>query len=250
MILAPREMLRAEWRLYSMTSTAPCSPEIDVSTKPVAIVCAGRHGRVSLQVLKQQFPIAGFLDDEKAEGTQIDDVRVLGPVKRIYDAEFVAGYRWFVSIGDNRARQAFTEQLQAAGADLVSAIDARADVSSQAIIGAGVFIAAFVSVRPNATLGLGALIEAGSVIGCDSSVDAFARTGPNVAILGGARLGSLSLAGAGAIVHEDVAVGTNSIVGANSVVLSPVGDDCRVYGAPARPSASAAERMKAGSPLE
>ena len=84
----------------------------------------------------------------------------------------------------------------------------------------------------------------------DDTIGAFARTGPNVAILGGARLGPLSLAGAGAIIHEDTAVGANSIVGANSVVLSAVGDDCRVYGAPARPSGSAVERMNAGSPSE
>lgn len=107
-------------------------------------------------------------------------------------------------------------------------------ISKYASIGKNVFIAAGVSVGPNAVIEDHVILLANSTVHHDSRIGAGSIVCGNVLVAGNVELGSGVYIGAGSTIKNGIRIGTGSLVGMGSVVLSSVGDLEVWFGNPAK----------------
>lgn len=200
-------------------------------TDSVVVYGAGGHGRVVADVaLAQGLEVLGFIDDQKAPGTEMDGLRVLGG----RDELVASGHRVALGIGDNEARERIAVWLDARGVPLVTVIHPSAVISRWASVGAGTVVFPGAVINTGAAIGRGAIVNTGAVIEHDCVLGDFAHISPNATLAGGVRVGCSAHVGAGACVLPGRTIGDRAIVGAGAVVNRDVPANTVVAGVPAR----------------
>lgn len=184
------------------------------------IIGAGGFGRSVAEavVLAQSHDLIGFLDDRWPGLESVGDVPVLG---RLNDPIGLGQWRAsaalaVVAIGDNLARAAACQALQAAGFKLATVVHPRAFVSPSATVAAGCLVMAGAVVGTQAKLGTGALVNAGAVLDHDVRLGRFAHLGVGACLGGGASLAD------GAWLRAGHALGPGQHLNAETPGLWPV----------------------------
>lgn len=203
------------------------------------LIGASGHAHALLSLLKRlgDFEPVGLIDSFQQTGVLAHGLKILGSesdVPRLCDQ-----YRLkhlLVAIGDNFQRQAMTQRLQAALPDILfpSLVDPTAVVSADTDVSAGVVVMAQAYVGPGCRLEQGALLNTHSSLDHDSSLGAYASLAPGAITGGHVQIGSRSFIGLGAHVVHRVSIGTDTVVGAGSLVLKDLPAHVVAYGSPAR----------------
>lgn len=191
-------------------------------TDTIYIVGAGGHAKVVIDALLLSGVSGDRIrltdGDEKLAGTRVLEWTVTVPAVRddMRDACF------HVAIGHAGIRARLHAQLLAFGGRPVTIVHPRATVSSHAVLGQGVFVAAHGIVAPSASLGDGVIVNHGAVVDHDCEVGRFSHIAPASTLAGAVRIGEGVLIGAGARLLPSVHVGDRSVIGAGAVVLENV----------------------------
>ena len=207
-----------------------------------AIVGAGGHGRVVLDILRasQQGTVVGFIDANPAlRGRRIDGVPVLGGpdmLPSLADGS-VAGV--IIAIGDNGTRRGYAEAASKAGLTLINAIHPSAQVASTVHLGQNVVIAAGVVVCAHCQVGDSVILNTGCIVDHESMIGTAAHVCPGVRLAGHVVVESGAFIGIGATVVQNVRVGFDAVIGAGAVVIRDVDPMTTVVGVPAREIKSA-----------
>ncbi|HWP40150.1 MAG TPA: acetyltransferase [Tepidisphaeraceae bacterium] len=204
----------------------------------VLIIGAGGHGKVVLDILRaagEHHPV-GFLDaDATLAGTQVGGLEVLGHVNllpRLRQQRKARGA--IVAIGDNRVRTGYARLVLDSGLELINAIHPRSIVSSQAVTGRNVVIAAGAIVCAEARLGDSVIANTGCVIDHECEIGPASHICPGALLAGRVRIGTGVFVGLGARILPCLSVGDHAVVGAGAVVLKDVDPGTTVVGVPAR----------------
>jgi len=181
--------------------------------------------------------VAGFVDDNPEDkGRRCGLTRFLGD--REWLQGFIpSGWRVALGVGDNRARKAIAEFLQASGISLATIVSSDAVVSTSCEIGAGAVIMPGAVVNAEVIVGSGAILNTCSVVEHDARVGEFAHIGPHATLGGGSQAGELAFVGMGAAVLPAIRVGRRCVLGALSLATMDLPDDVTAYGVPARAQA-------------
>ncbi|MDL0430158.1 acetyltransferase [Marinobacter sp. TBZ242] len=203
--------------------------------KCLAILGASGHGKVVADAAEcSGWDTIRFFDDAWPALTSNGRWSVVGN-----SADFLDNLRSFdgvvVAIGDNRTRQRKLQELDAAGANIVSVIHPSATVSQYVKLGVGSVVFANAVINADTVVGPGAIINTGAVIEHDCCLDNCTHVSPNATLAGGVTLGELAWVGANACVRQLVTVGAGVVVGMGSVVIRDVDPEQTVVGSPARP---------------
>jgi sugar O-acyltransferase (sialic acid O-acetyltransferase NeuD family) len=143
--------------------------------------------------------------------------------------EFVLG------TGSSEARRASAVATHLAGwSTPVSLVDATSTVPRSASVGHGAYVNAGVVVGAQARIGCFANINRAASIGHHTVVGDFVHVGPGVTLAGEIAIGAGAFIGAGAVVLPRVTLGEGAIVGAGAVVTKDVPPFTTVVGSPAR----------------
>ncbi len=130
-------------------------------------------------------------------------------------------------------RQRLESETSARGFSVfASVIDPTAVLSPRSSLGAGALINSGVLVGANTRAGRFLVLNRGASVGHNAVLDDFVTLGPGAIICGGCRLQKGVFIGAGAVVTPDITVGANSIVGAGAVVVKDVPARSVVVGNP------------------
>ena len=201
----------------------------------LAVLGASGHGKVVADAAE----LAGwqdvcFFDDAWPRLTMNGHWSVVGSSAELLDSlEKYDGV--VVGIGDNRIRRQKLQDLDAAGASVVSVIHPAAKVSPYAKLGSGVVVFANAVINADAVVGTGAIINTGAVVEHDCRVGECVHVSPNATLAGGVLLGQLVWVGANACVKQLISIGDEVVVGMGSVVLQNVVAGMVVAGNPAKP---------------
>ncbi len=205
--------------------------------RPLVILGAGGHGRVSAEVAAAAgIEVAGFLDAAMEPGREVNGRPVLGAdMAALAPSHSPSTTGLFIAIGDNARRMALAREAEAAGYSLATLIHPAAVISPTARIGRGSIVMAGVVINANAEIGRLCIVNTGATLDHDDHLEEAVQICPGVHVAGTVRFGAAAFVGTGAAIVPGVRIGAGAVVAAGATVTADVPDGARVAGTPARP---------------
>lgn len=201
------------------------------------IVGAGGHGRVVLDILlaaARYRPVA-FLDSNPAlQGRRMDGLPILGDLQHLEELHREGVGRAVVAVGDNGARRALAERIEASGLTLVNAVHPSANLAHTVNVGRNVVIAAGALVCAHCQVGDSAILNTGCIVDHESMIGTAVHICPGAKLAGRVAVESGAFVGIGATVLQGLRIGCEAVVGGGAVVIEDVPPLTTVVGVPAR----------------
>ena len=200
------------------------------------VVGAGGLGRETLDAaIAARVPVAGFLDDGRADST-VRGVPVLLPRDAPGEGAYIIG------IADPTARSRLRALLDARGLTATTLVHPRAVIAPETSLGPGCLVLAQAHLSSNVRVGAHSQVHYNATVGHDAELEDFVTVYPGANISGSVHLGEGVTVGSNAVVLQGRVVGSGAFVGAGAVVTHDVQAGAVVAGNPARPLAPGSER--------
>ena len=197
--------------------------------KKITLFGGGAHAKVLIDCLEQEarYEVAVILDDHPS----VPQIMTYDVSQRIDNSPYeeVAG---IISITNGTIRKKIADALLC---EFITTIHPTAIVSPYAHLGVGTQILAGVIVNAGAKLGDHCIVNTGTVVEHDCVLSDFVHLAPHTTIGGGVKIGCCTQIGIGSCVIPNVTIGANVTVGAGSVVVTDLPDNCTAEGVPAKP---------------
>jgi sugar O-acyltransferase (sialic acid O-acetyltransferase NeuD family) len=169
-------------------------------------------------------------------GESIHKIPIIDSNTNLFNRQTLKDMRFAISVGDNKIRSALAFQIRKLGGELPILIHPSAIVSQYSQIGSGVAINANSVVQAGVRIGQDTVITFSSIVThtCIIGKSCYITDGSIVGAY--VNIGDYVLIGLGAIVVSSKVeyIGSNSIIGAGSVVVKNVEANSVVAGNPAR----------------
>ena len=206
--------------------------------RPTLIFGAGTLARLAYLDAQEagDTEIIGFVVDDSFHTAD----RFLGlPLYRWTDARerFDPSRVWFhTAIGyrEMRRRAAAFEQLCAAGFDFVNIISPQCHVSRHATLGADNFLMAGTVIEAGVHMGSNNVVWSNATVCHDSAIGDHNFIAANSTLGGHVVVGDLNFLGFSCVVRERVHIGSETLVGAQALVLADTRAQSVYFGSPAR----------------
>ena len=180
---------------------------------------------------QKTFNLLGYLEDNPDKiGKQYIDYPVLGQVsdaQKYFNAYFITG------VGDPRVRKLLVDKVKQYDLKWANLVSPTVRLHDSHKIGHGVMIGRYTDLTVGCEIGNHVMINIHVVLGHAVKVGDFSVISPNVTINGEGTLGNMVYIGANAFVRN-LNIGDGSTVGAGSVVVKDVPENCVVAGVPAK----------------
>ena len=173
-----------------------------------------------------------FFDDTFPQNRKIEHWSIMGTFDDLLSTKFDCK-KAIVAIGHNKIRNELGEKLIEFGFSLPVLIHTSAIISKYPIIGKGSVVFANAVVNAFACIGNGCIINTNALIEHDCILGDWVHISPNAALAGGTKVGDFSWMGIGSITKQLIEVGDNTIIGANSTVISNIPSNVIAVGSPA-----------------
>ena len=199
----------------------------------LAILGASGHGKVLADIAELTgWEKIVFFDDAWPEQENNGAWQIIGDTQKLLDnLKLYDGV--IVAIGNNKIRQQKLQQLDSAGAKIITLIHPSSTVSRYTQIGLGSVIVAGAVINPDCIIGSGAIINTCSSVGHDCTLGDAVHICPGARLAGGTVVDDRAWVGVGTSVRQLIRIGADSIVGAGSVVVKDVSSNTTVMGVPA-----------------
>jgi len=208
--------------------------------KRVVIIGAGAHGHDVAEIIRHRAQnesgpaLLGFVVDS-GYLTEPCDPRL--PI--------LGDWEWFektdctdlaviCAVGDPAVRKRFVEKAQSLGLLFINAISPAAHVLPDAKIGKGVMVFPHAVISRNVHLSDHSVVNAGSTLGHDTSIERYGTISPGVHLAGNVSIGEGCYMGIGSSVIERVSIGAWTTIGAGAVVVDDIPRNVIAVGVPAR----------------
>ncbi|MCG3860927.1 acetyltransferase [Psychrobacter sp. Ps5] len=201
----------------------------------LAILGASGHGKVLADIAELTgWEKIDFFDDAWPERKNNGAWQVIGDTQKLLDS-LKAYDGVMVAIGNNKIRQRKLQQLESAGAEIITLIHPSATVSRYTKIGLGSVVVAGAVINPDCNIGEGVIINTCSSVGHDCTLGDAVHICPGARLAGGSEVNDRAWIGVGSSVRQLIRIGSDAIVGAGAAVVQDVLPNITVVGVPARP---------------
>jgi sugar O-acyltransferase (sialic acid O-acetyltransferase NeuD family) len=202
------------------------------------IIGAGGHGKVVLDILQagDQYRPVGFVDaDPKLARTYVGGLPVFGAVHllhRLVNQHKIGAV--MIAIGDNRARSSYAKTMDDLKLPLINAVHPSAVISSTALMGRNVMVAANAVICAEAKIGDFCIVNTAATVDHECEIGSAVHICPGAHLAGRVSVEADAFIGLGANIVQCLKIGTGAIVGAGAVVLTDVPAHATAVGVPAR----------------
>ena len=171
--------------------------------------------------------LLGFIDDnESIVGTKINGYSVLGTSK---DIEKYKDVFFVCAIGSSKVRKNVIKNI--GHLNYATSVE----MSDLVKIGEGSIVCAHTIMTVNIQIGNHVMINLDCTIGHDAILKDFVTVYPSVNVSGNSKYGECVELGTGSQIIQGRIIGKNTIVGAGSVVVKDLPEECTAVGAPCKP---------------
>jgi sugar O-acyltransferase (sialic acid O-acetyltransferase NeuD family) len=210
-----------------------------IETPKLLVVGSSSHASVLVDAIELVggYRVVGYLDDTLPRGTVRRGHPVLGG---LIDAVSICAVQFIndvvIAIGDNWWRRKVYSDLifECPNLNFPVVKHPSALIAASAEISKGSTILAHSHVGPGSRVGAFCIINTGSSIDHDCTMQDFASIAPGVFTGGLVQIGECSAIGVGASVSDRISIGSHAVVGTGAVVVRDVPDLVVAYGNPAR----------------
>lgn len=205
--------------------------------KPIIILGAGSIGKIAYDIFAtNDVVVYGFLDDDVEEGTQIDEVTVLG---KIEDESFFSiigkNCEVFIASDETSTKENLVEDIKTnRKTQPVNAVHKYSIVAPTAFLGYGNLVARGASVGAFAKVGDHCIIHANALVDTDVVCGDYVQIGAGATVNTNVQLEDNVFIGSGAVIVSGVKIGKGAKIGAGSIVISNVAAGKTYFGNPAK----------------
>ncbi len=200
--------------------------------KTLAIVGASGHGKVVADLAELIGYKVTFFDDAYPKKTTNEHWLIAGTLADLLEKTNLYDYV-IVAVGNNLVRNTIYLKLVNDGYKIPTLIHPSSVVSRYAKLSAGTVVFSHAVVNAFAQVGLNCIINTGAIIEHDCILGDAVHISPNVALAGGTKIGDFAWLGLGSVTKQLIEIGENTIIGANSTVISNIPSNVIAVGSPA-----------------
>jgi sugar O-acyltransferase (sialic acid O-acetyltransferase NeuD family) len=205
--------------------------------KKIVIIGAGGFGREVAWLIErinrtsQVWDLIGFVDDNKElHGKIVGGYPVLGFCDWLMGKKDIYAV---CAIASSKIRKTIVDRLE--GVEFATLIDPKVEMSERINIGKGSIICAGSILTVDINIGMHVIIDLDCTVGHDAVLESFVTLYPSVNISGNTLLKERVEMGTGSQIIQTIKIGEGTIVGAGSVVIKDLPENCTAVGIPAKP---------------
>ena len=205
----------------------------------IVIVGAGGFGREVKMLIDQinagskQYNLLGFYDDSVQKGRKVFGLEVLGSIEELNQVTKPTAIS--IAIGSPKIKKAIIDKLSNTMLSFPRLIHPSVVLGIPAeTIGIGAIICAGTIITVNIKIGEFVILNLGCTVGHDTVIGNFCSFMPQSNIAGEVVLGEAVYGGMGVGIINQVTVGNNVTLGAGSVVVKNISSNCLAVGIPAK----------------
>lgn len=196
--------------------------------KKISVYGASGHSKVIIDIINSIGPVklVHILDDDPKIKTFMG-YRVDLPKEHVIGSDPLV-----IAIGDNAIRKKIAINWKGKFSDHIA--HPSAVISPSAVINKGTVIMPNATVNAAAKIGRHTIVNTGAVVEHDCIIDDYVHISPNAALAGGVKVGEGTQIGTGAAILPGITIGSWCTIGAGTVVLDNIPDGVTVVGNPGR----------------
>ena len=205
----------------------------------IVIIGAGGFGREVKMLIDQinegslQYNLLGFYDDSVQKGTVVFGLEVLGSVEELNQVTKPTAIS--IAIGLPKVKKDIKDKLSNPMLSFPRLIHPSVVLGIPSeTIGIGAIICAGTIITVNITIGEFVILNLGCTVGHDTVIGNYCSFMPQSNIAGEVILGEAVYVGMGVGIINQVTVGNNVTLGAGSVVVKNISSNCLAVGIPAK----------------
>lgn len=205
--------------------------------KDIVIIGAGGFAREVAWLLEEingknlEWNLLGFIDDNTENiGKELNGYKILGDTE--YLNTMSKDIYAVIAIGNGKIREQVVSRLKSR--KFANLIHPAVKISNTNLMGTGNIICSGNILTVNITIGNHVIVNLDSTIGHDVVIDDYVTVLPSVNISGNTTVKKYSTLGTGAKIIQGLTIGENVILGAGTVVIRDIEDNCTAVGNPAK----------------
>ncbi|MFI3177714.1 MAG: acetyltransferase [Eubacteriales bacterium] len=193
----------------------------------IVLLGCGGHSKSVVDTIERQgkYEIVGFLDQEMNDAYSYREYGIVGRDEHLSDF-YAQGVRHaFVSIGylgNSNTRELLYEKIIACGMTSPVIIDPSAVISSDAVVGQGVFIGKNTVVNAEAKIGDLCILNTGSIVEHECQIGVNTHISVGSVICGNTTIGDHTFIGANTTVIQGIQIGERVVIGAGMLVINHI----------------------------
>jgi acetyltransferase EpsM len=204
-----------------------------VFDKQVILVGYSGHGYVVADiVIENNYNLLGYTEKSIVHNNPFN-LEYLGNED---EAVFLDNYSnkgdFVLGLGNNILREKIFKNLIDKGCQILTLKSLSASVSNTAIIDTGTFINRNVSINAFSKIGKNVILNTACIIEHDCIIFDSVHIAPGAVLAGNVSVGARTFIGANSVIKQGIKIGADVIIGAGSVIIKDIPDGMKVVGNP------------------
>jgi sugar O-acyltransferase (sialic acid O-acetyltransferase NeuD family) len=202
--------------------------------RPLVIFGSGGHAvSVANVALSAGYKIECFIDYNKV-GQSLLGYKIRGEIAEILNSE---SFSLAIAIGNNSVRESMYKEIKSKFSDsnFPILVHSSAVVSFFSELSEGSVVMPNAIIGPNTRIGKFCIVNSQASIDHDGLMLDFSSLAPAAILGGNVRIGTRSAICIGSVIKQNIFIGDDSIVGANSYLNKDLSNNQVAYGSPAKP---------------